>query len=94
MDGAVGAPDVAHGALSSLLAQWIDSKRTYDPATLANTLIETLHARFMVVEPVDGRLTIVKVGSTRDATLPRIGIEHSRFLIVVTAKNRLLRYGA
>jgi hypothetical protein len=59
----IGILGNAHGALSSLLARWIDSKRTYDPATLANTLIEALHARFMVVEPVDGRLTIVEVGS-------------------------------
>jgi hypothetical protein len=51
------------GALSSLLAQWAYSKQVYDSATLANTLMETLHARFMVVEPVDGRLTIVDVGS-------------------------------
>jgi hypothetical protein len=50
-------------ALSSLLAQWVCSKQVYDSATLANTLIETLRARFMVVEPVDGRLTIVDIGS-------------------------------
>jgi hypothetical protein len=53
----------ADGALASLFAQWVYSKQTYDPATLANALIETLHARFMVVEPVDGRLTIADVGS-------------------------------
>jgi hypothetical protein len=51
------------GALSSLLAQWVYSKQVYDSATLANTLIETLRARFIVIEPVDGRLTIVDVGS-------------------------------
>jgi hypothetical protein len=51
------------GPLSSLFAQWTDAKQVYDSSTLANTLIETLHARFMVVEPLDGRLTIVDVGS-------------------------------
>jgi hypothetical protein len=51
------------GALSSLLAQWVYSKQVYDSATLANTLIETLRARFIVIEPVDGRLTIVDIGS-------------------------------
>jgi hypothetical protein len=51
------------GVLSSLLGQWIDANQVYDSMTLANTLIEQLHARFMVVEPVDDRLTIVDVGS-------------------------------
>jgi hypothetical protein len=50
-------------ALSSLFAQWIDSKQVYDSATLANVLPESLRARFMLVEPVDGRLTITDVGS-------------------------------
>jgi hypothetical protein len=51
------------GALSSLLAQWIDSKQIYDSATLADVLPESLRARFMLVEPVNGRLTITDVGS-------------------------------
>ncbi|MCA6116489.1 hypothetical protein J6524_16510 [Bradyrhizobium sp. WSM 1738] len=50
-------------ALSSLFAQWIDSKRVYDSATLADVLPESLRGRFMLVEPVDGRLTITDVGS-------------------------------
>ena len=50
-------------ALSSLFARWIDSKQIYDPATLADVLSESLQARFMLVEPVDGRLTITDVGS-------------------------------
>ena len=50
-------------ALSSLFAQWIDSKQVYDSATLANVLPDSLRARFMLVEPVDGRLTITDVGS-------------------------------
>jgi hypothetical protein len=52
-----------HDALSSLLTQWIHSRQVYDSAVLANTLLETLHARFMLVEPVGDRLTIVDVGS-------------------------------
>jgi hypothetical protein len=50
-------------ALSSLFAQWIASKQIYDPAALADVLSESLHARFMLVEPVNGRLTITDVGS-------------------------------
>jgi len=50
-------------ALSSLFAQWIDSKQVYDSATLADVLPESLRTRFMLVEPVDGRLTITDVGS-------------------------------
>ena len=50
-------------ALSSLFAQWIDSKQVYDSATLADVLPESLRARFILVEPVDGRLTITDVGS-------------------------------
>jgi hypothetical protein len=50
-------------ALSSLFAQWIDSKQAYDSATLADMLPESLRARFMLVEPMDGRLTITDVGS-------------------------------
>jgi hypothetical protein len=50
-------------ALSSLFAQWIDSKQVYDSATLADVLPESLRPRFMLVEPVDGRLTITDVGS-------------------------------
>ena len=50
-------------ALSSLFAQWIDSQQVYDSATLANVLPESLRARFMLVEPLDGRLTITDVGS-------------------------------
>jgi hypothetical protein len=50
-------------ALSSLLAQWIDSNQVYDSATLADVLPEPLRARFMLVEPVDGHLTITDVGS-------------------------------
>jgi hypothetical protein len=51
------------GPLSSLLQKWMHSKQVYNSATLATTLVETLNARFMVVEPVNGRLTIVDVGS-------------------------------
>jgi hypothetical protein len=51
------------GPLSSLLAQWTDSNRVFDSTTMAGTLLDTLHARFMVVEAVDGRLTIFDVGS-------------------------------
>jgi hypothetical protein len=50
-------------ALSSLFAQWIDSKQIYDSTTLADVLPESLRARFILVEPVDGRLTITEVGS-------------------------------
>jgi hypothetical protein len=50
-------------ALSSLFAQWIDSNQDYDSATLADVLPESLRGRFMLVEPVDGRLTITDVGS-------------------------------
>lgn len=53
----------ADGALSSLFAQWIDTKQVYDSATLAVVLPESLRARFMLVEPVDGRLIITDVGS-------------------------------
>ena len=50
-------------ALSALFAQWIDSQQVYDSATLADVLPESLRARFMLVEPVEGRLTITDVGS-------------------------------
>lgn len=50
-------------ALASLFAQWIDSKQDYDSATLADVLPESLRARFMLVEPLDGRLTITDVGA-------------------------------
>jgi hypothetical protein len=50
-------------ALSALLAQWIDTKQVYDSASLAGVLPEQLRARFMLVEPADGRLTITDVGS-------------------------------
>ncbi|MGJ4945551.1 hypothetical protein ACQR1W_33665 [Bradyrhizobium sp. HKCCYLS1011] len=53
----------ADEALSSLFAQWIDSKQVYDSAALADALPESLRARFFIVEPVDGRLTIADVGS-------------------------------
>jgi hypothetical protein len=53
-------------ALSSLFAQWIDSKQAYDSATLADVLPESLRARFMLVEPVNDRLTITDVGSGFD----------------------------
>jgi hypothetical protein len=49
--------------LSSLLQKWMYSKRVYNSATLATTLIETLRARFVVVEPVDHRLIIMDIGS-------------------------------
>jgi hypothetical protein len=49
-------------ALSSLFAQWIDSKQVYDSAKLADVLPDSLRGRFMLVEPVDGRLTITDVG--------------------------------
>jgi hypothetical protein len=44
-------------------------------------LIETLRARFMVVEPVDGRLTIVDIGSGYEA-YGKIWQEHARGLPV------------
>jgi hypothetical protein len=69
------------GPLSSLFAQWSYSNQVYDSATLANTLIETLRARFMVVEPVDGRLTIVDIGSGYEA-YGKIWQEHARGLPV------------
>jgi len=50
-------------ALSSLFGQWIDSTQVYDSATLADVLPESLRGRFMLVQPVDGRLTITDVGS-------------------------------
>jgi hypothetical protein len=50
------------GALSSLFAQWIDSQQVYDSAKLADVLPDSLRGRFMLVEPVDGRLTITDVG--------------------------------
>jgi hypothetical protein len=49
-------------ALSSLFAQWIDSQQVYDSAKLADVLPDSLRGRFMLVEPVDGRLTITDVG--------------------------------
>jgi hypothetical protein len=52
-----------NGPLSSLLEKWMCSKGVYNSATLATTLVETLNARFLVVAPVNGRLTIVDVGS-------------------------------
>ena len=52
----------ADEALSSLFAHWIDSKQVYDSATLANVLPESLRGRFILVEPVDDRLTITDVG--------------------------------
>lgn len=51
------------GALSSLLAQWHRLEHVYDSATLAAALREMLRARYLLVEPVDGRLTIVDIGS-------------------------------
>jgi hypothetical protein len=50
-------------ALSFLFAHWIDSKKVYDSATLANVLPESLRTRFLLVEPVNGRLTFTDVGS-------------------------------
>ncbi|UPJ47287.1 hypothetical protein IVB30_28925 [Bradyrhizobium sp. 200] len=50
-------------ALSSLFAHWIDSKKVYDSATLADVLPESLRERFLLVEPVNGRLTFTDVGS-------------------------------
>jgi hypothetical protein len=50
-------------ALSSLFAQWMDSKQAYDSTTLASVLPESLRARFILVEPVGERLTITDVGS-------------------------------
>ena len=50
-------------ALSSLFAQWIDSNQVYDSATLASVLPESLRARFVLIEPVNDRLTFTDVGS-------------------------------
>jgi hypothetical protein len=52
----------ADKALASLFAHWIDSKQVYDSAKLADVLPDSLRGRFMLVEPVDGRLTITDVG--------------------------------
>jgi hypothetical protein len=52
----------ADKALASLFAHWIDSKQVYDSAKLAEVLPESLRGRFILVEPVDGRLTITDVG--------------------------------
>ncbi|WKA26303.1 hypothetical protein [Bradyrhizobium roseum] len=49
-------------ALESLFAHWIDSKQVYDSTKLADMLPDSLRGRFMLVEPVDGRLTITDVG--------------------------------
>ena len=54
-------------ALASLFAHWIDSKQVYDSVTLAEMLPESIRARFMLVEPVAGRLTITDVGSGLEA---------------------------
>ena len=67
------------GALSSLFAQWMASKQVYDSATLATTLLGALHARFMVVKPIDGRLTIDDVGSGFES-FGRTWQEHARGL--------------
>ena len=50
-----------NGPLSSLFQAWMYSKQVYNSATLATTL--TLPARFLVVEPVNGRLIIMDIGS-------------------------------
>jgi hypothetical protein len=52
----------ADRALASLFAHWIDSKQVYDSAKLADVLPDSLHGRFILVEPLDGRLTITDVG--------------------------------
>jgi hypothetical protein len=52
----------ADKALASLFAHWIDSKQVYDSAKLADVLPDSLRGRFILVEPVDGRLTITDVG--------------------------------
>jgi hypothetical protein len=52
----------ADKAFASLFAHWIDSKQVYDSAKLADVLPDSLHGRFILVEPVDGRLTITDVG--------------------------------
>jgi hypothetical protein len=52
-----------NGPLSSLLQKWMYSKQVYNSATLATTLIETFRARFVIVEPIDSRLTIMDIGS-------------------------------
>ena len=50
-------------ALSSLFAHWVDSKQVYDSTTLASVLPESLRARFVLVEPVNDRLTFTDVGT-------------------------------
>ncbi len=47
-------------ALSSLFTHWIGSKQA---TTLAGVLPEPLRARFIVIEPIDERLTITDLGS-------------------------------
>jgi hypothetical protein len=55
------------GPLPALLSLWACSDRTTDLAALKQTLCATSAARFMAVEPIAGRLTIVDLGSGFDS---------------------------
>lgn len=71
----------AEGPLSSLLAHWIDCGHVWDSAVLPGTLAETLHRRFMIVEPMDDRLIIVDVGAGLETFGP-VWREHARGLSI------------
>ena len=53
--------------LSALFNQWVYSSQSYDAEKLRDALIGSGLQRFMVVEPVGGRLTIVDIGSGFEA---------------------------
>jgi hypothetical protein len=55
------------GPLGTLLSLWTCSDRTADLTRLKETLCPTAGVRFMALEPVDGRLTIVDLGSGFDS---------------------------
>jgi hypothetical protein len=69
----------ASGPLSSLFQKWMYSKQIYNSATLATTLRETLLARFLIAEPINGRLTIMEIGSGFES-LSKTWQEHARGL--------------
>jgi hypothetical protein len=48
--------------LSALLEQWVDSAQSYDATKLKNIFASALE-RFVVIEPVKGRLAFVDIGS-------------------------------
>jgi hypothetical protein len=68
-----------NGPLPSLFQKWTYSNEVYNSATLATTLRETFLERFLVVEPIDGRLTIMDIGSGFES-LGKTWPEHARGL--------------